>query len=132
VQELDQKVKIDFTGWLMGTQLESQMSDCDLLVLPSLWPEPFGLVGPEAGLRGIPVAAFAVGGIPNWLVDGVNGHLAAGDPPTAQGLAHAVINCLRDAKTHARLGQGARDMAQRFNMENHLSALLEVFEKTLA
>jgi glycosyltransferase involved in cell wall biosynthesis len=132
VQALDQKLRIDFTGWLKGAQLESRMGDCDLLVLPSLWPEPFGLVGPEAGLRGIPVAAFAVGGIPNWLVDGVNGHLAPGDPPTAEGLAQAVINCLRDAHTHARLGQGAREMAQRFNMENHLSALMGVFEMVLS
>jgi glycosyltransferase involved in cell wall biosynthesis len=131
-QALDQRLRIDFTGWLKGAQLESQMGDCDLLVLPSLWPEPFGLVGPEAGLRGIPVAAFAVGGIPNWLVDGVNGHLAAGDPPTAEGLAQAVINCLRDAPTHARLGHGALEMAQRFNMENHLSALMEVFEMVLS
>ena len=131
-QALDQRLRIDFTGWLKGAQLESQMGDCDLLVLPSLWPEPFGLVGPEAGLRGIPVAAFAVGGIPNWLVDGVNGHLAAGDPPTAEGLAQAVINCLRDAPTHARLGQGALVMAQRFNMDNHLSALMEVFEMVLS
>ena len=58
------------------------MKNMDLLVVPSVWPEPFGLVGPEAAHHGVPSAAFAVGGIPEWLVDGVSGHLAAGDRPT--------------------------------------------------
>ena len=50
-------------------------------MVPSIWPEPFGQVGPEAGLYGVPAAAFAVGGTPSWLTDGVNGRLAPGDPP---------------------------------------------------
>ena len=47
-----------------------------LLVVPSVWPEPFGSVGMAAARCGVPAAAFAVGGIPQWLHDGVNGHLA--------------------------------------------------------
>ena len=70
--------------------------ESDLLVVPSIWPEPFGQVGPEAGLYGVPVAAFAVGGTPSWLTDGVNGLLAAGDPPTAAGLAESIVGCLAD------------------------------------
>jgi glycosyltransferase involved in cell wall biosynthesis len=125
-------VRIEFTGWLVGSQLDSLLDHSDLLVLPSLWPEPFGLVGPEAGLRGVPVAAFGVGGIPNWLVDGFNGHVASGAPPTSEGLAEAVIKCLRDPATHARLGRGAIEIAQRFSMERHLSALQNVLENVMA
>jgi glycosyltransferase involved in cell wall biosynthesis len=125
-------VRIEFAGWLKDAQIDSLMSHCDLLVLPSLWPEPFGLVGPEAGLRGVPVAAFAVGGIPNWLVDGFNGHVAPGEPPTADGLAEAVAKCLRDSETHARLSRGAEEMARRFDMQNHISALIKVFETVLS
>jgi glycosyltransferase involved in cell wall biosynthesis len=33
-------------------------------LVPSLWPETFGLVVPEAMLRGIPVLASDVGGLP--------------------------------------------------------------------
>ena len=74
-----------------------------MLVVPSLWPEPFGLVGLEAARHRLPVAAFAVGGIPDWLRPGVNGYLAPGDPPTPGGLADAIIACLKDPETHARL-----------------------------
>lgn len=122
-------LKIEFVGWVNDEQRESLLANCDLLVVPSLWPEPFGLVGPEAGLRGVPAAAFAVGGIPEWLTDGVNGFLAPADPPTAMGLAEAISKCLRDPQVHESLKHGARAMAQRFSKERHLTALLNVFEK---
>ena len=99
--------------------------------MPSLWPEPFGLVGVEAGLHNVPAAAFAVGGIPAWLVDGVNGYLAPGDPPTPDGLAVAIIKCLEDPATHARLRHNALKVARRFSINAHLVALLNIFEKIL-
>jgi glycosyltransferase involved in cell wall biosynthesis len=125
-------LKIEFVGWQDERKRDSLLSNCDLLVVPSLWPEPFGLVGPEAGLRGVPVAAFAVGGIREWLKDGINGYLASGDKPEASGLAGAIVNCLHDPLIYQRLKRGAVEMALRFNMENHLAALLKVFEKAVS
>jgi glycosyltransferase involved in cell wall biosynthesis len=85
------------------------------------------LVGPEAGQFGVPVAAFDVGGIHDWLVDGVNGYLASGKPPTSDGLAQAIIKCLRDPTVYARLRRGAIEVSKQFNIKNHLAALLNVF-----
>lgn len=121
-------VSTEFVGWMDDAGLESLWGETDLLVVPSLWPEPFGLVGPEAGLRGVPAVAFAVGGIPDWLHDGVSGHLAPATPPTAEGLAGAIVRSLRDPGEHALLRRGARETAGRFCQEEHLSALLRVFE----
>src|SRR5205085_9652124 len=106
----------------------NRLRETDLVVFPSAWPEPFGLVGPEAGHLGIPVAGFAVGGVPGWLVDGVNGYLAPADPPSAAGLAVAITSCLCDAATYQRLRRGAVEMAGRFSRGNHLEELLAVFE----
>lgn len=125
------RVATEFVGWASDDRLDSLWGETDLLVVPSLWPEPFGLVGPEAGLRGVPAAAFAVGGIPDWLVDGVSGHLAPADPPTAEGLAGAIVRSLRDPAEHARLRRGARETARRFCREEHLGALLRVFENVV-
>jgi glycosyltransferase involved in cell wall biosynthesis len=124
----NEKIHIEFVGWRQGRQLEPLLKDCDLLVMPSVWPEPFGLAGPEAGLWGVPAVAFVVGGVPTWLADGVNGHLAPGNPPTAGGLAQAIIKCLGDPRAHARLRHGAVRMARRLTMNKHLSALLPIFE----
>ena len=121
-------LEIEFTGWIDRARMDLLLNDCDLQVVPSLWPEPFGLVGPEAGLRGVPAAAFAVGGVPDWLTDGVNGCLAPGDPPTAAGLADAIIRCLRDPTTLTHLRRGAVKVAEQFGIKNHLAALMKVFE----
>lgn len=125
------QLSVEFVGWVDGEQRRSLLAHCDLLVVPSLWPEPFGLVGPEVGLQGIPVAAFAVGGIPEWLSDGVNGALAPGNPPTAAGLAQAVLRCISDAEQYAQLRRGAAEVARRFTMRRHLDGLIGVFEEVV-
>ena len=96
-----------------------------------MWPEPFGRVGPEAGLRAIPVAAFDVGGVSDWLVNGVNGYTAPGDPPTSAGLATAIVKCLQDRNVYLELSKGARTVASQFDLERHLHALYEVFDQVM-
>ncbi|HEX7174734.1 MAG TPA: glycosyltransferase family 4 protein [Pyrinomonadaceae bacterium] len=128
VEGRNEGLHFEFPGWLGGERINALLGACDLLVVPSLWPEPFGLVGPEAGLRGVPVAAFGVGGIPDWLIDGVNGRVAPGDPPTVAGLSEAIVDCLRDPVRHAEMRREAVRLAQKYNMKNHLAALLDVFE----
>jgi glycosyltransferase involved in cell wall biosynthesis len=44
--------------------IEDILRQTRILLVPSLWPETFGLVVPEAMLRGIPVLASDVGGLP--------------------------------------------------------------------
>ena len=119
-------VTVGFEGWVGPGRLDALMAGADLLVVPSLWPEPFGAVGPMASNLGVPAAAFDVGGISQWLIDGVNGALAPGSPPTASGLADAVVRCLADTQVHARLRTGAREIAGRFRMETHLTAVVGV------
>jgi glycosyltransferase involved in cell wall biosynthesis len=122
-------LEIEFLGWLEGQRREALLADSDLLVMPSQWPEPFGLSGLEASARGVPSVAFAVGGIPEWLSDGVNGFLAPGNPPTAAGLSDAIVRALHDPQTHARLRQGALERAQEHTLQGHLLQLLPVLER---
>jgi glycosyltransferase involved in cell wall biosynthesis len=123
------RLEIVFTGWQTRAQLDALMGQCDLLVFPSLWPEPFGLAGPEACLRGVPVAAFAVGGVTDWLYENINGALAPGAPPTVEGLSAAILRCLRDPEKHARLRLGAVETAQQFSVKKHLASLLVIFDR---
>jgi glycosyltransferase involved in cell wall biosynthesis len=124
-------VNIKFTGWLDDAQLAALFDESDLFVMPSLWPEPFGIVGVQAGLRGLPTAAFDVGGIPTWLVNGVSGHLAPGDPPTAEGLANAIFNCLSDRDHYLELRKGALATAGSFKIESHVADLTRLLEAAI-
>ena len=129
LQVRDSRLRVEFTGWVEAGRRSELFQETDLLVVPSIWPEPFGQVGPEAGLYSVPVAAFAVGGTPSWLTDGENGVLADGDPPTADGLAEAIVGCLADPVAHLRLRNGALRLARRFTWDSHYSPLMAVLNR---
>jgi glycosyltransferase involved in cell wall biosynthesis len=115
------KTKAIFTGWISQHALRGL--NASLLVMPSVWPEPFGLSALELGM---PAAAFRVGGIPEWLRDGVNGHLA--DSLDAGSLARAIHACLENEAHFHDLQNGAFQVAKEFSMERHLNALLPIFQ----
>jgi glycosyltransferase involved in cell wall biosynthesis len=116
-------VPATFTGWLGGEALARELRSADLLAVPSVWPEPFGLVGVEAGGIGVPAVGFAVGGIPEWLKPGETGELAPADPPAAPALADAIVRALTDPGHHQRLREGAWRHALRHTVGRHLEAL---------
>ena len=121
----DPRIHVEFTGWVGRHEIDALFAQSDLLVLPSLWPEPLALVGLEAARHRLPVAAFAVGGVGEWLTPGRNGHLAPGNPPTVEGLTGAIVACLRDPQTHARLREWGP--AGDFSFDTHVALLLRAF-----
>ena len=123
---------VDFTGWLEADALASRLDHTHVVVVPSLWPEPFGLVGPEANRRGIPVVAYANGGIPEWLEEGVNGCLAPANPPTVGGLAAALVRCLRSLKSSDALRLGAWRKGHAHQEDLHVDAVIEVLARVAA
>jgi glycosyltransferase involved in cell wall biosynthesis len=125
-------LRVRFAGWVAAEAMDRAFAAADLLVLSSVWPEPYGRVGLEAGRHGVPAAAFAVGGIPEWLEDGVNGRMAPADPPRAAGLAGAIAGCLRDRAEHAGLRAGARAAAARLGFADHAARLERIFREIIA
>jgi glycosyltransferase involved in cell wall biosynthesis len=127
VMQQNSDVKTIFRGWLESANLAAAFDSTDLLVVPSVWPEPFGQIGPEAGTHSIPAAAFAVGGIPEWLHDGINGHLADAYPCGPDALASAIAESVRDEAHYAFLCEGAYRVASQFGLRDHVSRLLRIF-----
>ena len=121
------RLQIHFTGWVGRAVVDSLCAQSDLMVLPSLWPEPLALVGLEAARYHLPVAAFAVGGISDWLISGENGFLAPGNPPTVEGLADAIVACLENPAMLTRLREGAGRLSADFAFDRHVELLLRAF-----
>jgi glycosyltransferase involved in cell wall biosynthesis len=101
--------RVRFLGPRTGAQLDRCYSESDLLVLASRG-ETYGMVAAEALARGVPVVAFAVGGLWEALgrtSAGVPGMLVpAGDPAA---LAAALRRWLVDADLRRRLRAAAQE-----------------------
>ena len=119
--------RVDFTGWVAHGDLENHYARAAFTVVPSRWPEPFGMVGIEAMARGRAVVGFSAGGIPDWLRDGVNGLLVP--PGDVERLAGAMTSLLADPELARRLGEGAaRTVTEGFThgaYVDDMAALLE-------
>lgn len=116
-------IPVRFTGWIDTAEISAEMRRADLLIFPSLWPEPFGLVGIEAGCIGLPTAGFALGGSADWLIGGQTGEVASSNPPTARSLGEAIWRALRDPEAYNALRRRAWHFAQQYNIDQHMRAL---------
>lgn len=120
-------VSAEFPGWVDDSARADLLARSRVVVIPSVWPEPFGLVGLEAAAAGVPVVAFDVGGIRDWLTDGVNGRLVT-PPGDSEALGKALAGVLGDPEGRARLALGASEAAARFSADAHISHLESVLE----
>jgi len=118
-----------FTG--VREDIPQVMAALDVLVLPSLQPEPFGLVILEAMAAGRPVIATNHGGPVEVIEDGVTGILV---PPTdPEPLAEALLMLLRQPDRARAMGAAGQERclqlytAQRMAREvmSHYAALLK-------
>ncbi len=116
--------RVHFTGWLDSATLATLRDEVALVAVPSVWDEPFGLVGFEAMAHSLPVVAFDVGGISEWLIGGETGLLVPRRDTHA--FAQAMDSLLSDpARAEAMGATGRRLLDQRFSQSAHLSRLEE-------
>jgi glycosyltransferase involved in cell wall biosynthesis len=111
-------VAVEWRGWLSAPELRTILDQVTAVAVPSLWPEPFGLVGTEAQARGRPAVAYDVGGIGEWLRDGGIA-VPRGDEAA---LARAILEIVNPAGW-AGYAAAARRNAERYRLRGHLSTL---------
>jgi glycosyltransferase involved in cell wall biosynthesis len=96
-----------------------------IAVVPSIWPEPFGVVTLEAMRAGTPVIATAHGGSPEILQAGKFGVLIP--PGDAFALAGAIRRLMADPALRMQMGEmGRRRVQEVFSAERSLERLDEL------
>ncbi|KUK90325.1 MAG: glycosyltransferase [Marinimicrobia bacterium 46_43] len=89
IDKYNLRSRITLAGWVKDP--EKYFQKADIVLIPSRWQEPFGLAGVEAFSYGLPVIAFDVGGIHEWLIDHCNGYRV---PPNDVSAFAATIDAL--------------------------------------
>jgi len=117
--------KVRFAGFVQRDQLRNYLLEATCLVVSSVWPEPFGLVGPEAMLHGLPVVAFDSGGIREWLADGESGFLVPW--MDTDRLSARIEQLLLDKNLARRLGKRGMELVnQVYDADLQIDALEKI------
>lgn len=104
------------------TELKERYREADVLVFPTLWDEPFGLVPVEAMACGTPVVATGTGGSGEFLVDSEN--CLRVPPGDHAALARSIRRLATDASLRTRLLHGGKRTAEELTVDR-LTDVLE-------
>lgn len=96
---------VRLVGHVPDAELADRYRTADVVVVPTVTGEGFGLVAAEALACGTPVIASAQGGLTEVVHDGQDGILVP--PGDAPALASALRGVLEDAELRGRLAAGA-------------------------
>ncbi|MBJ44158.1 MAG: hypothetical protein CMJ80_12940, partial [Planctomycetaceae bacterium] len=118
--------RLERREWCTRAELSSLMEETDVFIFPSLWPETLGIVGLEALANGVPVVAYDIGGVSEWLISGKTGY--AVPVKNVKSLADSVRELLNDASARYSFGeQGLELVRAKFSLESHINDLLHIY-----
>lgn len=93
-------------GWIDQADMPDLYREADIVIVPSLWVEPFGLTAVEAMACGVPVVGARIGGIAESVVHEQTGlHFTAGN---ASELADCLRRLLQNPELGKQLGERGR------------------------
>lgn len=122
--------RIKFLGEVSPDRVDAELAAAELVVSPTLRPEPFGLTGPEAMAHGKPLVAFAGGATSEWLQNGVNGTMLSSR--SAPAMAAAVRALLANPQLMRSMGQRGQELwKEKFSSRGYLERLVDSFERIL-
>ena len=124
-KEIADDNRINYAGY--RTDVKSIYAVSDIVVVPSQWDEPFGLINIEAGAARKPVVATRVGGIPEIIEHGVNGFLVErGD---LDDLCHHVSRLIQSEQLRADMGRSAREIVNKKFTYKPIEDLQHLYER---
>ena len=110
------------------TDVGSVYEASDVVVVPSIEPEPFGLVATEAMSAGLPVIASRIGALPELVEDGFTGLLC--DPGDTASLLKAMRNLGTSPLLRDEMGRKGKQRFERyFRVQRYVREFSEVYEE---
>jgi glycogen(starch) synthase len=119
--------QVRFLGALRGTELARTLNEHRIVVVPSLWQEPFGLVALEA----IACGCVAIGSAGGGLRDAMGPCGVTFPNGDCNALRVALEQLLRDPDRMESLRRPAEQHLRRHRLENVAQEYLAVFERAV-
>jgi glycosyltransferase involved in cell wall biosynthesis len=125
--ELGLDAQVNFAGPLAGAPLAAMLNRHRILLVPSRWAEPFGIVALEGIACGCVVIGSEQGGLPS-AIGPCGCTVPNGDAPA---LAAAIERVLGDGPLQAQYRAGAAEHLARHTVPSVAAAYLAVFDKAV-
>jgi glycosyltransferase involved in cell wall biosynthesis len=101
-----------FCGWVRPEEFYPKI---DVVVVPSVWREPFGRVSIEGAGYGVPAIVTRSGGLPENVEHGHDGFVF--EPGDDQRLAELLESFADDPDMYGRVSEGARERAKLYAVD---------------
>ncbi len=119
---------IEITGYIKYSEIEKYYNEANVLVVPSLDMEQFGLIGIEALASGTSVVGSNTGGIPEWCIHEETGLLFSPEKPLE--LKTQIKRMLKEEGLMDELTQnGMNHIKKIFNEKQHFDKLLKIYQE---
>lgn len=102
VSEKKLENNVSFLGYVDSSDIIELYKSVSITIVPSIWSEQFGMVGPESLACGVPVIGSNVGGIPEWLNDNEHGYLVP--PRDEKDLANKISSLIVNKELLKKFG----------------------------
>ena len=120
--------RVMFRGKVKRTESQNVLGRAWLQVIPSLWPEPFGLVAAEALARGTPALVTDQGAPPEIVEHGKTGWVVPVGNVSA--MAERLIEAVEDPARLAEMGQAGIAAAKaRYSVERWVDGCVDIFRQ---
>jgi glycosyltransferase involved in cell wall biosynthesis len=122
--------KVSFTGFLSRAELSALFARNNVLVFPTLTPEPFGISHIEAMAAGLVVISSGTGGAKEIVRHGVDGLIS--EAGKGDELARQIFSLMQDPALMVRLQRAGQTRAMAFAVEHSVVKIERLFEELLS
>ncbi len=119
-------LRIAFLGFVPGNELWRLMGEASAVVVPSIWPEVYGLVALEAMCQGTPIIVAKSGGLPEIVGEAESGIVVPPADPKA--FARAIQRVLESPVLAERMGKAAYIRARAIgDPQEHVAKIMKIY-----
>lgn len=121
---------LHYRGHVLHEKIKHYFKAADVLLVPSLWHEPFGRVVVEGQINSTPVIASRIGGIPELIKDGETGLLI--EPGKLDDLMNAITKVMSSEGLRKRMGDNGHKAARKkYATRTVVKKMLDVYNKLM-